>query len=184
MHRRTFYIHPVTGKRYHQQSLRKKGYDYRSAGLYFVTFVTQNRKSFLGHILNARQVALSPAGVIVSEEWRRIAVVRPYVTLDAWIILPNHFHGLIRITDSNPHSHPNAPSQRDGSTMPRLLSGSLGAIVGQFKSRCTRRIRKTVRPDFGWQRGYYDVIVQDDRALRNIRRYIKHNVRRHHEESR
>jgi putative transposase len=53
--------------------------------------------------------------------------------------------------------------------------GSLGAIINQFKSKCTKRIRASTLPSFAWQRGYYDHIIRGDRDLARIRRYIRLN---------
>ncbi len=65
--------------------------------------------------------------------------------------------------------------QRGVSTMPRLAAGSLGAIIGQFKSRCTKRIWASGRRDFGWQPRFYDHIIRDDESLAETRQYIIDN---------
>jgi len=66
--------------------------------------------------------------------------------------------------------------QRDVSTENlRLKAGSLGAIIGQIKSVCTKRIRSRGFSEFGWQAGYYDHIIRDNEDLDRIRKYINGN---------
>jgi REP element-mobilizing transposase RayT len=105
-------------------------------------------------------------------------------------------HDAARSTDAPNHSHRHSPpesnknpavesSRRDDSTTDeydqkcndefRLNAHSLGAIIGQYKSMCTKRIRQNARPDFGWQRRYYDRIVRNRRELVYVRRYIRAN---------
>jgi putative transposase len=114
----------------------------------------------------------SQAGEIVAGEWVRTESVRPEVRLDGWVVMPNHVHGIIEImgTDGTPRS------PADGRS--RLVAGSLGAIIGQFKAACTKRIRKAVRPDFGWQDRFHDHIIRDEEALQMIRWYIRSNPSR------
>jgi len=56
-----------------------------------------------------------------------------------------------------------------------LTAGSLGAIVGQIKSVCTKRIWAAGYTDFGWQSRFYDRIVRDEMALERAREYIRNN---------
>jgi len=84
--------------KYRIESSRLKGWDYASAGWYFVTFCTRGRQSFLGNVMGD-DVRLSPIGEIVAEEWQRTPHVRPNVELDEWIIMPDHVHGIIIIND-------------------------------------------------------------------------------------
>lgn len=215
----------ISDRRYHgycSDTLRLDEWDYRRSAWYFVTICTTDRRPYFGTVRNGI-VGLSPAGCIAAQEWRRTPEVRPYVRLEAWIVMPNHMHGLIGITTDSPahdditgtdtserdgsnatgdvgnpdgvdaswHSGSNSSdpanvdaSRRDASTdknQPestnkfRLRAHSLGAIVGQYKSGCTKRIRATCRPDFGWQSRYYDRIVRNRREWTAIRRYIHHN---------
>jgi hypothetical protein len=57
-------------------------------------------------------------------------------------------------------------------------AGSLSVIVRAYKSAVTRRIRRTARPDFGWQSRFHDRVVRNDAERRRIRRYIRTNPRR------
>ena len=83
---------------HHRRSVRLRGYDYSQAGAYFVTIVCHKRQSLLGKVVDGI-VELNPLGRLVEMEWLRVAEVRPYVTLDAFIIMPNHLHDILIISD-------------------------------------------------------------------------------------
>ena len=83
--------------RYRSSSLRLSWWDYSQAGWYFVTICTQDRQCVLGDIVKG-SVVLSPAGLIVEEEWRRTATVRQQVGLDEFVVMPNHVHGIVVLT--------------------------------------------------------------------------------------
>ena len=158
-------MHP----RCRRDSIRLPWWDYSRPGWYFVTVCTNKRQCVLGEIVEG-SMALSPAGLIVEEEWWRATTVRQHVELDEFVIMPNHLHGILVINgDQGKTSH------RDVSTWSRLRPHSLGAIIGQFKSVCTKRIRGQGFPQFGWQRRFYEHIIRDERSLGNIRQYIVDN---------
>lgn len=135
---------------------------------------------------------LNGFGEIVREEWLRTAELRSNVELDAFVVMPNHVHGIIIITETledlaTGATQRVAPTKRNvpavGATGPVApsprgpKSGLLGAIVGQFKSITAKRINR-VRGTPGapiWQRNYYDHIIRDERGLDRIRDYIAGN---------
>ena len=176
---------------YHPDSIRLDGWDYRRSAWYFLTICTQDRRPQFGTVRNGI-MALSRTGCIAAQEWRRTPEVRPYVRLDAWIVMPNHVHGILGITTESP-GHDAAKSlddpdvessRRDDSTQGngqeskgefRLRAHSVGAIVGQYKSVCTKRIRAACRPHFGWQARYYDRILRNRRELKAARRCVLGN---------
>lgn len=163
-----------------RRSIRLQGYDYTQAGAYFITICTQDRACLFGDIVDG-EMRLNPFGHIVLEEWQRTALVRPHVTLDAFVIMPNHIHGIIVINDD---ANPVGATRRVAPTTmtPEIVragpaSGSVGAIVGQFKSAATKRInalRGAPRAPV-WQRNYYEHIIRDDESLNRIRQYIGQN---------
>ena len=136
--------------------------------MYNVTICTQGRAPFFGTISEG-EVILSAIGEIVAEEWQRIPSVHSRVSLDEWVIMPDHLHGIL-IFGEEP---PDLPPKKAG-----LLAGSLGAVMGQFKSRCTKRIWKARRLDFEWQGRFFDQIIRDERSLHEIRQYIRENPSR------
>ena len=103
--------------------------------------------------------------------------------LIAWCVMPNHVHGIIVITETPNRAGVVVETSRRGVSTttttapnaPRLRAGSLGAIIGQIKSVCTKRIRAAGYADFAWQPRFYDHIIRDDASLHRIRRYIAHN---------
>jgi len=183
---------------YRTDSIRLDGWDYRTSAWYFLTLCTHRRVCHFGTVRGGI-VGLSPAGCVAAQEWVRTAVVRPYVRLDAWIVMPNHVHGLVGITTASPgHRAATADdddnssddddggvetSRRDVSTGmaapgARLTAHSIGAIMAQYKSVCTRRIREMGDAAFAWQPRFYDRIVRSRRAFDAVRAYIHANPAR------
>ena len=153
--------------RYRIESTRLQTWDYSHPGAYFVTICTRDRQPFFGKIVDYK-MQLSPAGVIATEEWRRTEDLRSSITLDSWVVMPNHLHGIVCIDFD-----PNRPSEIDHTV--RWKPGNLGAIINQFKGTCNRRIRREVDPSFGWQSRYYEHIIRNDQSLDQIRTYIDGN---------
>jgi REP element-mobilizing transposase RayT len=153
---------------YRIASARLKGWDYSKAGGYFVTICTANRRCHFGQIADG-QMRLSPIGDILAAEWQRTAELRPNVILDAWVVMPNHIHGIIFIQDGG------APPTTDPATEKPLKPGSVGAIIGQVKSVCKKRIRANGDRSFDWQPRFHDHIIRDDADLARIREYIINN---------
>ncbi len=116
-------------------------------------------------------------GKIVEEEWLKTKEMRKNVDLDYYAIMPNHFHGNIIILDVETSrwdvSKEKETGQRPVST--RLKPNSLGSIIGQFKSICTKRIHKLGITEFQWQSRFYDHIIRNEEDLRRIRDYIQNN---------
>ncbi len=173
--------------KYHRRSIRLKGYDYSQSGGYYVTIVTQNRECLFGDVVDGKMV-LNMFGKIIEYQWKRIPHFSPFVQLDAFQIMPNHFHGIIIITDivgamhsgDNLQKYENGFSgnasplqQRAHGTKP----GSLGAIVQNFQSVTTRKINR-IRKKVGqklWQRNYWEHIIRNETDLNRIRKYIIEN---------
>ena len=91
--------------------------------------------------------------------------------------MPNHIHGIINIR-KKPDSSVET-SRWDVSTIAqpsRLKPNSLGSIIGQFKSVCTKRVWSEGFCDFAWQPRFYDHIIRNERSLNNIRKYIQDNL--------
>ena len=86
--------------KHHRRSIRLKGYDYTRPGAYFITLVTYHRDCIFGEIIGG-QMRLSPLGGLVRAEWLRSIDIRPEIRLlpDEFVIMPNHFHGIVWITD-------------------------------------------------------------------------------------
>lgn len=84
-------------QKHQRRSLRLRGYDYSQAGAYFVTVCAQGRACLFGEVIGD-QMHLNEAGRIVMAEWDRLAVRFPTVELDAFVVMPNHIHGIVVIS--------------------------------------------------------------------------------------
>ena len=173
-----------------RRSVRLRGYDYRQPGLYFVTICTYGRQPLFGQIVDDALVA-SAFGTIAQEEWVRTPVIRTEgrrqpagVMLDAFVVMPDHVHLLFGIVGDDASSNASAqsivgatrrvaPTERKRQAGPP--SGSIGAIIGQYKSAVTKRIRQQDPAVRVWQRGYHDRIVRTGHEADAIRRYIAEN---------
>ena len=154
-----------------RHSLRIKDYDYTQSGAYFITVCTYNRECILGSI-NHSEVILTNYGQFVREEWLRTTSFRNGVTLDIFIVMPNHFHGIIIIDDLGTR-HRAPTTEQFG----KPTSNSIPAIIRGFKSAVTNQINSH-RHTSGfpvWQRNYYEHVIRNDNELNAIREYIQYN---------
>ena len=182
----------------HRRSLRLSGYDYSRAGAYFVTICVQDRMCLFGEIVDG-VMRLNEAGTIVRDEWLRTTIIRPNVELDAFVVMPNHLHGIIVLHDNrrgtlqraptiqdDPALH-HAPTPQRPPTVERFgkpTSNSIPTIVRLFKSVTTKRINHlrgtpgrgtSPRAPTVWQRNYYEHIIRNEHSLNRIRQYITDN---------
>jgi REP element-mobilizing transposase RayT len=158
---------------HHRRSIRLPEYDYSQSGVYFVTICAQGRECLFGEVMTDSMV-LSPIGRIVEDVWLALPCHFAHIELDAFIVMPNHFHGLVQI--NAPHS---ITKNRDEQTSysSGTQSQSLAALVQNFKSVTTRKINqmrqlsgKTV-----WQRNYYERVIRNQRELDAKHQYITNN---------
>jgi len=164
-------IDPILRRR---RSRRLKGYDYSQSGAYFITICTHNRECTFGHILDG-EMGLNDAGRIVAEEWMKSADIRNEIELDAFVVMPNHVHGII-VIDCRGTARRAPTYERFG----KPAAGSIPTIVRAFKSACTKRINE-LRGAPGaklWQRNYYEHVIRDESDLNRIRQYILDNPAR------
>jgi putative transposase len=108
-------------QRHHRRSLRLKGYDYTQEGAYYVTLCTAERAPLLGEVV-AGAMHLSTLGAMVQAEWLRTPTLRPQVTLDEYVIVPNHVHGILVVAavgayGNTPLQDGNTPLQNDNVPM-------------------------------------------------------------------
>ncbi len=154
-----------------RRSMRLSNYDYTQSGVNFVTICTYRFASLFGRIVDGN-VQLNWLGRLVEEEWQRTAIVRPAMDLDQFVVMPNHLHGLLCISDSQVERIPKSSTS--------MRANSLGSIIAQYKSIVTKRSRSLASPRNCpiWKRNYYDHIVRDERSLERIRTYILENPSR------
>jgi len=150
--------------------------------MYFVTICTYRRLPVLSRIVRAH-VHLSWIGRIASEAWWQSASLRPDIELDAFVVMPDHIHGIIMIHGKGisipTHRSVGDPIIEPPATLCRPPA-SLGAFIAGWKSTVTARVN-TARNTRGcrlWQRNYHERVIRDERALFYIRRYIAENPRK------
>ena len=164
---------------------RLPGWDYGQAGYYYFTICTKDREHFFGEIAQG-EIQLSSLGEIVAQEWAKTETIRANVKLDEWIIMPNHMHMILVITHKIVVETPRrgVSTERGVSTdqcaqtkaaSEKWAANSLGSIIGQFKGKCTKRIRNEACQNFAWQSRYYDHIIRSDEELHKIRNFIASN---------
>ncbi len=167
-----------TDNRPNRQSTRLRSFDYGSAGAYFLTICAYQRECLFGEIIGGK-MRLNVIGEIIEEEWQRTGEIRENVSIDQFVVMPNHFHGIIFIHDVGasrwdarpPGSeNPTRACRRHAPT--GLKSGGLGSIINHFKAAVTRHAK---HPTPVWQRNYHDHVIRNERALAEIRDYVMNN---------
>jgi putative transposase len=167
-------------KEHHRRSNRLRGYDYSIAGAYFVTICIQNRKCLLGNIVKG-EMRLNDFGKIVSDQWVKTADINNNIELDEWVVMPNHFHGIVIFTHTVGAIH-ESPLQM---TIKQRRNMALPKLIGRFKMLTAKNINQLCRTPGSpiWQRNYYEHIVRDEIGLNRIRQYINENPARWDEDT-
>ncbi len=146
-------------------NMRHASHDYTSPGHYFITVCTTRRRPIFGW-LESDGVHLSKPGAVALAAWHDLLNHHEAIQLDEFVVMPDHVHGIVTLTNASQGVVARRPS--------------LGAVVGGFKSCAARQINR-LRGTSGaavWQRGYYDRIIPNQRALGYVRRYIAMNPER------
>lgn len=159
---------------HHHRSIRLKGYDYSQPGGYFVTIVTYQRECLFGDVVDC-VIKLNDFGEIADECWRVIPKHFPFVDLGVHVIMPNHVHGIISITDNDRGAAMLRPYANDNPHKINVKPGSLGAIVRSYKSAVSYRINKEHNATGIWQRNYYERVIRNENEMAKIWDYIETN---------
>lgn len=154
---------------------RLQEYDYSTAGAYFVTICTHERRNILCEIVPAEintvgagvldrpQVKLLPHGVVAEKLIRQMDSFYDHLSVDAFVIMPNHIHLLLRISDDG----------RSGTPAPTKGNSAIAWFVSTFKRFCNKEYGENI-----WQRSYHDHVIRDERDYREIGDYIEDNPRK------
>lgn len=154
--------------------MRLKNRDYSLPDLYFVTICASQRQCILSRI-NRKQVELTPIGNIVRESWVAIPAHFARVALHAFVIMPNHMHGIIEIADTGLAQHAALQEKHHG-VLYGVQSGSLSAVVRSFKAEVTRRGREELHYQGRiWQPNYFDRVIRGAREFSDASAYIVEN---------
>jgi putative transposase len=176
--------------KYRVESTRLPNRNYAANGWYFVTICTDKSTHFFGDII-AEKMQLSAIGEIAQQFWTDIPQHFDYTYIDAYVIMPNHVHGIIMIDrpDANVETRNGTSSCCANASLEQastevtdefnkfapLKRGSLQAIIHAYKSAVTRWCRKNGDDYFAWQSRFYDHIIRADGSLERIREYIINN---------
>jgi len=168
---------------YHRRSIRLKDFDYSLNGAYFVTVCAQNRLCFFDN---------PDVQDMIETIWQDLPNRFSKIELDEWVVMPNHFHGIITIIPyaqkgdhkDRPYTGNFNPNRRGESCIrPRgTQPDSIGRIIQSFKSltsvEYTRGVKEHGWTRFNkrlWQRNYYEHVIRNENELNEIRQYIRTN---------
>jgi putative transposase len=163
----------------HRRSIRLKWYDYASPGAYFVTLCTQGHRCLFGEVVDGL-VDLNDAGWMVERWWNELPRKFSSIQIDTFVVMPNHFHGIIVIVGGNVQDRHGAHTQ----VRPYERVG-LGRVVQWFKTMTTNAYMHGVH-EFGWprfqkrlwQRNYFEHVARNEDDLLAIREYVVNNPAR------
>jgi REP element-mobilizing transposase RayT len=185
-------------EKHERQPNRWSRVDYSRPGCYFITICVQDMAECFGLIKNGKMF-LNQYGRIVRDQWLWLAQQYEYIKLDAFVIMPNHMHGIIIIknnvgktdvgtTDvgttlglslrSENHrglSRQSLPQPEQRSPTYYRQKNLLSKTICAFKTTSSKLIHRHGLPEFQWQRSFYDRIIRDQRSLLAVRRYISNN---------
>jgi len=155
-----------------RKSTRMQGYDYSSDNLYFVTSCVQNRICCLGEIVmpgrdpaipsSIPRMKLNHYGEIARNQWNWLSEQYRYVVLHAFIVMPNHIHGIIEINRSRIKSNP-------------IKIKPLTELIGAYKTTVSKQIHLAGFIEFKWQRSFFEHIIHDEKSFETITEYIINN---------
>ena len=171
--------------KYRLESTRLQNWNYGWNAVYFVTICTKDRIHYFGEIADGK-MNFSPIGAIADVMWHELKYHFNNIELDAFVVMPNHIHGIIVIKNVNADDNGVTSHTRDDLShlQPHQSFGqqrfqhqgskTLSSIVGSYKSAVSRHVHR-LGYDFAWQSRFYDVIIRNDIALNRIQKYINNN---------
>lgn len=159
-----------------RQSYRLKNYDYSSEGLYFVTILTKNRERLLSEIINEK-VHLSDIGNFLERQWLNTPSIRSNFEVHDYVIMPDHFHGIVQIKSSN-NTDKNALNQfkSPSNTIGSFIRGLKVSVIKDIKN--WNSLKSEDKIESIWHRNYHDRIIKSQQELENVQRYIADNPKK------
>lgn len=161
---------------------RLLSWDYSGPAGYFITFVTYKRRKILGRLVNGK-LTWTPAAYICQYYWRQLAKDNTSCALDAFVVMPDHVHGIIWIKDvprgvQGSLIHESANKWEKSALSRRHMM--LGLLIGKFKMQAAKYVNllNGTTGSSLWKKGYYERIIRNDHALWNIRAYIANNSKK------
>ena len=152
---------------------RISDYDYSLNGAYFVTVCTQDRKQILSDIVGDGFPVPKICGKIAEETIQRIPEKYPHVSVDKYVIMPDHIHILLRME----HTGAAFCLSNEGTGDP---SPTIGNVVGWYKYQATKQINLICNTpgERVFQRSYYDHVIRNQQDYTEIWEYIENNPRK------
>ncbi|MBD6620225.1 transposase [Komarekiella sp. 'clone 1'] len=168
---------PYDPRKHRRRSIRLKGYDYTQPGAYFITLCTHGRQCLFGNVVKGK-MQLNYLGHIAFNCWEAIPDHFPHIELDTFVVMPNHLHGILVITDTSVgawHCHAHTREQ-----FGKPVRGSIPTVIGSYKSAVSKSINVIwhTKGQSIWQRNFYEHISRDQKSLDHIRQYILDNPQR------
>ena len=173
---------------HHRRSIRLRGYNYAQEGAYFVTICVLNHECLLGEIIDG-EMRLNTFGEIIKKCWHELPNYYTPLVLDEFIVMPNHLHGILVISDVGAASRrpselrrPSESQNPDGrDNLDRrdnpVPTRTLGQLIGYYKFQCTKEINTLRGTEYAQvlQRGYYEHIIRNEHEWNAIADYIRSN---------
>ena len=122
----------TTGRR-QRRSIRLPGFNYAHPGAYFVTICSYRRQHLFGEVIDG-EVFLTDLGELAATWWKNIPMHFRHVSIDLFVVMPNHFHGILILEDPGRGTKYRAPTEGFG----RPIKGSLPTIIRAYKATVTR----------------------------------------------
>jgi len=159
----------------HQERKRNrlKEYDYSQGGYYFITICVNDRKNYFGRI-DGNKCILNVFGKTIKQILEKIPVQYTYISIDYYVIMPDHIHAIVII---DPSENISVVTSRDMSLdkKQKRKIKSLSEIIGAFKTMSSKELHNKGLKEFKWQRSFYDRIIRNEKELYHIRKYIEQN---------
>ena len=159
-----------------RKNRRITGYDYSGNGAYFLTVCTRDRKKLLSRISVGTplpgcpaepQVELLPYGMVAQKYIRQMDAFYDNLSVEKYVIMPDHIHLLIRLHDPEGHSGRSVPTKQDE------RSSVVSRFVGTLKRFCNKEYGTNI-----WQSRYYDHVIRNQQDYNEIWEYIDNNPRK------
>ncbi len=166
-----------------RKSVRLQSFDYSQAYWYYVTICIKNLKWVFGDV-SGETMKLNKYGKIVEENWKLLENQFENIKIDKFVIMPNHFHGILIIGKPMPQNSKSSGLMNQAPTVINKASSwimtknemiTLGKIIRFFKARSAKQIHDSGSNDFEWQRNYFEHIIRGEKDLNNICNYIRVN---------
>ena len=150
---------------------RLPDYDYSQNSAYFITVCTHNRKHILSTVgtplpgcPQEAEIHLLPHGIIAEKYIKQIDSFYNYLSVDKYVIMPDHIHFLIRIKETGGHPGTGVPTPR---------TSIVARFVGTFKRFCNKEYGENI-----WQSRYYDHVIRNPQDYDEVWEYIENNPRK------